>query len=281
MVERPAAAQRAGAAPARARVGAGHLEAEVAARHLQVRRLLDEVAVEEVDTLDERAPHREDGAVEEAHLDDAVGDRGLGRVLGVARLEANGATWSLSSSGRPAGTSTWWRPGESVDVGELPRRVPVDRGGERGALHGQRDPRGPADGEADRVAAAAEPAVERVADHADLDDRGQEVDDRADRDREPGGRQVGAGRGDAADAQARVVVPRRQREAGGDGERRRPGPGSRRAPAGRPSPRGPRIARRSGRGASGTPAAGSRGRRWTSGSRGRPESGRPGRARTA
>ena len=88
VAERPAAAQGPGAAPARARVGPRHLEAEVAAGHLEVRRLLDEVPVEEVDPLDERAAHREDGAVDEAQEDLAVGDHGLGRVLGVARLHA-------------------------------------------------------------------------------------------------------------------------------------------------------------------------------------------------
>ena len=99
--------------------------------HLEVRRLLHEVAVEEVDALDERVADRQDRAVDQVELDDAVGDRGLRGSTRVASLEGERLHLVALELGEARGHEHLVEAGAKVDVGELSRRAPVERGGER------------------------------------------------------------------------------------------------------------------------------------------------------
>ena len=116
---------------------------------------------------------------------------------GVAGLEGERLHLVGLELGEARGHEHLVEAGTEVEVGELPRRAPVEGSGEGRAGHRERDPRPTAEVEADPVAGAAEPAVQRVADGVDLHLRRQEVDQRADRDRELARGQVRPAAGDA------------------------------------------------------------------------------------
>ncbi len=211
----PAGPQEALRALARARVGPGHLEAQVAARHLEVGRLANDMAVGEVDALNEGVAHREDGAVCNGRHHGSLGilaDRGIhgfdgvnvqGRAQGQVVDDVLGQVDPVGSRGQ-------------AQVRDGHGRAPVHGGGEVVGVENHAHLAVGTESEDDGLCVAAVGSVEGVVRLLDRDHRLREGDERTALDREGRRDEVHRARGDRAQVDVRRVGARREAQPRGD-----------------------------------------------------------------